>query len=160
MAFRFPDYGRSAALGFTMGQQVGQEQNALGSFIKSAMGVMQGRVSKEREFKRDVQKFGIQEKVKAQYREPSPFNPTTREGALEFERAKSDIKKQLPEGFQEDLQTAIVAIGKTDDDSKKMRIFQRIAGIYPRRSNELKRILLPAQKETVVDIIKAINELE
>ena len=102
-------------------------------------------------------KLGIEilgEQIKKQITPPK-WVPTTKQETLEFETAKKGL---YPEGYKEDLQKAINASNKVTDENKKQMIFQRMSGEYPDKSSELKRILLPTQKDSIFDdIINALR---
>lgn len=147
--------GGMANQGFAAGQAM-HVKGAFGGMLQDALAEWKKQRGEKRTQQMEIQKTGMQELIKSQFQAPTGWKPGTKEEALEYETAKKGL---YPESYKEDLQRAIGAIGKTQDENKKLKIYQRISGEYPKQSSELKRILLPSQKETLSDIIRAAQGL-
>jgi len=65
-----------------------------------------------------------------------------------------------PPEYDTDLQSAVNSIGQTTDEDTKIKIYQRIAGKYPKKSSDLKRILLPKSSTSNSELMDIINSMQ
>ena len=144
---------------FQTGYNLGNKPNAIGTAILGVMDRYQQKQAMDEQLgqKKALAQWELENITKPTKTfeaglSPKEWKPRSMEEALNFER-----QKDTPDEYSPDLNSAVEAIKK---GANKIEVFQRIASKYPKKSAELKRIIMADDKMTMEDIMANINALQ